>query len=155
MRTGVLSVAPLAVVSGCRSSDETHEARWSYSGDTGPEHWSQLSPDYAAASSGHAQSPIDISNVAVTETHDLEFHYKPTHVVMVNNGHTIEVEYEGGSSMRFDGSLTTPPCPEGVRWLVMQEPIPLDHQQIDRFRSLYHGNNRHIQPLYGRTVVSE
>jgi hypothetical protein len=62
MKTGVLSIALLAVVAGCQSGDETHDVHWSYSGDAGPEHWGELSPDYAAASSGHAQSPIDISN---------------------------------------------------------------------------------------------
>jgi carbonic anhydrase len=45
----------------------------------------------------------------------------------------------------YTGSLTTPPCTEGVNWYVMEYPISLSKAQIDKFRSLYHGNNRPIQ----------
>jgi carbonic anhydrase len=53
---------------------------------------------------------------------------------------------------RFDGSLTTPPCSEGVKWLVFREPISLSAQQIAAFRSVIDGNNRPTQPLQGRPV---
>ena len=44
------------------------------------------------------------------------------------------------------GSLTTPPCTEGVEWYILDTPITMSISQIDRFRSLYHGNNRPVQP---------
>jgi len=55
---------------------------------------------------------------------------------------------------RFSGSLTTPPCSEGVRWLVMKESVSLSLQQLDRIKSLLGTtNNRPTQPLNGRMVV--
>lgn len=55
---------------------------------------------------------------------------------------------------RFSGSLTTPPCSEGVRWLVMKTPITASKAQIDAFeRAMRHHNNRPIQPLNGRVIV--
>jgi carbonic anhydrase len=57
---------------------------------------------------------------------------------------------------RYDGSLTTPPCSEGVKWLVMQSPIQLSAAQIWRFTSLIEGNNRPVQPLHHRvTAIDE
>lgn len=55
---------------------------------------------------------------------------------------------------RFSGSLTTPPCSEGVRWLVMKEPVQVSQAQIDAFKALmHHPNNRPVQPLNGRLVL--
>lgn len=53
---------------------------------------------------------------------------------------------------RYRGSLTTPPCSEGVRWQVLQQPITASIQQIRAFQHLYPFNARPIQPLHGRTV---
>jgi carbonic anhydrase len=53
---------------------------------------------------------------------------------------------------RYQGSLTTPPCTEGVEWLVLATPITLSAEQIAAFRALVHGNNRPIQPLNGREM---
>ena len=52
----------------------------------------------------------------------------------------------------FEGSLTTPPCSEGVRWFVLKQPVTLSQQQLDAFRKLYPRNARPTQPLNGRTV---
>lgn len=52
----------------------------------------------------------------------------------------------------YSGSLTTPPCSEGVEWMVMQNPIELSKAQIKQFKKLYNGNNRPIQKLDGRQV---
>ncbi|MFM4953848.1 carbonic anhydrase [Aeromonas dhakensis] len=55
---------------------------------------------------------------------------------------------------RFSGSLTTPPCSEGVRWLVMKQPVQVSQAQIDAFKAvMHHPNNRPVQPLYGRLVL--
>ncbi|HDX8594942.1 TPA: carbonic anhydrase [Aeromonas dhakensis] len=55
---------------------------------------------------------------------------------------------------RFSGSLTTPPCSEGVRWLVMKEPVQVSQAQIDAFKAvMLHPNNRPVQPLHGRLVL--
>lgn len=52
----------------------------------------------------------------------------------------------------FKGSLTTPPCSEGVSWMVLKQPVRLGAEQIKAFRRLYNANARPIQPLNGRVV---
>ena len=55
---------------------------------------------------------------------------------------------------RFDGSLTTPPCSEGVWWLVMKEPVKVSKQQIELFSQvMHHPNNRPVQPVNDRLVL--
>lgn len=55
---------------------------------------------------------------------------------------------------RFNGSLTTPPCSEGVRWLILKNPVTASKPQIDQFAAeMRHHNNRPVQPLYGRLVI--
>lgn len=55
---------------------------------------------------------------------------------------------------RFNGSLTTPPCSEGVRWLVMKNTITASKEQIEAFSNVLHEpNNRPLQPLNSRTVL--
>jgi carbonic anhydrase len=52
----------------------------------------------------------------------------------------------------YMGSLTTPPCTEGVLWMVMQKPITLSAQQLATFARLYAHNARPIQPDRGRII---
>ncbi|KHS97961.1 carbonic anhydrase [Pectobacterium polaris] len=55
---------------------------------------------------------------------------------------------------RFTGSLTTPPCSEGIRWLVLDHPVTASADQINQFRSvMHHANNRPTQPLNGRVII--
>ena len=61
---------------------------------------------------------------------------------------------QSGKYYRFSGSLTTPPCSEGVRWIVMKTPISASKEQIKAFEELMkHHNNRPVQPLNGRPVL--
>jgi carbonic anhydrase len=57
------------------------------------------------------------------------------------------------STYRYDGSLTTPPCSEGVKWIVFVQPMEVSTEQIDAFRKLYMENARPPQDLNGREVV--
>ncbi|MFX1682348.1 carbonic anhydrase family protein [Mitsuaria sp. CC2] len=52
----------------------------------------------------------------------------------------------------FSGSLTTPPCSEGVHWMVLKEPVTLSSRQIDAFRRLVGENARPVQPLNARVI---
>ena len=55
---------------------------------------------------------------------------------------------------RFSGSLTTPPCTEGVLWLVMKNPVPASQQQMEKFAgTIEQPNNRPIQPRNARAVL--
>ena len=53
----------------------------------------------------------------------------------------------------YEGSFTTPPCTEGVDWVVLTEPVRLSQGQIDTFRAILMGNNRPTQDLHGREVA--
>lgn len=52
----------------------------------------------------------------------------------------------------YMGSLTTPPCTEGVLWLVMKQPIQVSTEQIGIFSRLYRHNARPIQPVSSRLI---
>ena len=52
----------------------------------------------------------------------------------------------------YMGSLTTPPCSEGVLWMVMRTPVPVSPTQIDIFARLYPMNARPVQQASGRMI---
>ena len=52
----------------------------------------------------------------------------------------------------YMGSLTTPPCSEGVLWMVMQQPVAISQAQINIFAKLYPMNARPIQSAAGRLI---
>ncbi|NOQ76291.1 MAG: carbonic anhydrase [Methylococcaceae bacterium] len=55
---------------------------------------------------------------------------------------------------RFNGSLTTPPCSEGVRWLVMKDVVTISKEQINTFEAVLHEpNNRPLQSLNARSIL--
>ena len=71
---------------------------------------------------------------------------------------TIDVELlmpRNRSAYRYEGSLTTPPCSEGVKWIVLKEPVQMSEAQIKGFRSILWKNNRPVQPLNGRRLIVE
>ncbi len=56
------------------------------------------------------------------------------------------------SMFQYVGSLTTPPCTEGVNWFILEQPIEMSNEQINQFSSIFLQNNRPIQELNGRDV---
>jgi carbonic anhydrase len=50
------------------------------------------------------------------------------------------------------GSVTAPPCTEGVTWFVLKTPVEVSSGQISAFANLYPHDVRPIQPLNGRVV---
>jgi len=55
---------------------------------------------------------------------------------------------------RFNGSLTTPPCSEGVRWFVLKDPISASKAQIKRFsETMGRDTNRPIQNINARIIA--
>ena len=56
-------------------------------------------------------------------------------------------------TIRYNGSLTTPGCSEGVKWNLFTHPITMSQGQINQFLEAYSGNNRPVQKLNGRKVI--
>ncbi len=56
-------------------------------------------------------------------------------------------------TFQYQGSLTTPPCSEGVQWMVMRDAVTLSQTQIDALAAAYEGNARPLQPIGDRDVV--
>ncbi len=52
----------------------------------------------------------------------------------------------------YSGSLTTPPCTEGVRWIILQEPVEIAEEDVRRFVDIIGYNARPVQPREGREV---
>jgi len=52
----------------------------------------------------------------------------------------------------FDGSLTTPPCSEHVRWFVLKSPVQASAAQVQQFAARYPNDARPVQALNDRTV---
>lgn len=241
MKGTLLAVGMLLFSSAAFSSDG---AAWDYSGDTGPDQWAQLSPEYGACA-GSNQSPINLTGFIDAELEPIVFNYEAGSEEILNNGHTVQVNTLPGSTItvddiefelkqfhfhvpsenlihgesypmeghlvhadedgnlavvavmvtegqasdalekawaqmpeegetlalssdispldilpsardyyRFNGSLTTPPCTEGVRWLVMKQPISASKEQIDQFLQVMdHHNNRPVQAVNARPVL--
>lgn len=227
-------------------SQAAHQSHWSYTGNAGPEHWGELSPDYALCSSGKNQSPVNLTGMIEGDLPPLIVNYKKGGFEIVNNGHSIQIDYAPGSTItigdhsfelkqfhfhtpsentiegrsfpmeahlvhadgkgnlaviaimydtgkanielqkawrwipqkvgvkktlpeqidanalmsgdldyyRFNGSLTTPPCSEGVAWIVMKAPDTVSQEQVKTFAdTMRHDNNRPLQQINGRIVV--
>lgn len=76
---------------------------WSYEGADSPTRWGQLSKDFALCQSGSDQSPIDLDIISTGEPDPIEFNYGATPLEVVNNGHSIQVNYGEGSRVKIAG----------------------------------------------------
>lgn len=64
-----------------------------------------------------------------------------------------DVEPAAGGYYTYVGSLTTPPCTEGVRWYVLPTPATLSGDQLRDLAAHYRGNARPLQPLNDRSIL--
>jgi len=76
---------------------------WTYEGEEGPEHWGELDESFAVCGTGKGQSPIDVTTSEEQDLANISFHYQPSEVNILNNGHTVQVNYDAGSYMELDG----------------------------------------------------
>ncbi len=221
-----------------------HDVHWAYSGDTGPESWGRLKPEFQQCMVGKRQSPIDIRDGIPVQLDPIQFDYRPSNFRVIDNGHTVQVNVEPGNGItvmghRYElvqfhfhrpseeringrqyemvahlvhkdmdghlavvavlmeqgkanplvqqvwnnlpleknmeqgamsqidlsqlvpeqrqyytymGSLTTPPCTEGVLWMVMKQPAGASREQIGVFARLYPMNARPVQSQSGRLI---
>jgi carbonic anhydrase len=241
-----LAFAGLAMAAGgAFAAQHAGDAHWAYTGHTGPAEWGAMNPDFATCKLGKHQSPIDIRSAKTADLPAIAFNYHPVPLDVIDNGHTIQVNYAPGSwidvgGTRYDlvqfhfhkpseekidgnahamvahlvhkdaagklavvavlldggganptietiwknlpkekekdvvvpgasidatallpkdhgyytftGSLTTPPCSEDVRWLVLKEPLRIENAEIAQFGKIYPMNARPTQPANGRPI---
>jgi carbonic anhydrase len=240
-----LSVGAIVFLLGptAYGSDEVH---WGYSGKGEPENWAKLDGQFMTCGSGKNQSPVNIVNAVEAVLAPIEFQYNDTQLQILNNGHTIQVNYGQGSHIaidgktfdllqfhfhspsenqidgsafpleahlvhrdaggnlavlavmlikgqpnplietlwrsmprepgkdetvtsdtinamallpadrsyfRYNGSLTTPPCSEGVRWMVLRTPVQVSAAQVELFLSTIQENARPVQPINARVIL--
>jgi carbonic anhydrase len=242
----------LLIVSACSpgkapATASSSPVHWTYEGEEGPAYWGELDPAYELCRTGKNQSPVDIASPGEQDLANIVFHYQASEVNILNNGHTVQVNYDAGSyieldglrydlvqfhyhapgeheidgklfpaelhlvhrnadgklavvglllqegsshaafdpfidnlpadesavqdtgvkinamdflpgiqtTFRYSGSLTTPPCSEGVSWLVMTTPVDLSSAQLSKLEGLFEGNNRPVQPLNDRLLVED
>jgi carbonic anhydrase len=79
------------------AAQEKHAHHWSYEGKEGPEHWGDLEPEYATCKTGQHQSPIDIRSAKKSDLPAVQFDYHAAPLRIINNGHTVQVNYAAGS----------------------------------------------------------
>ncbi|WP_448560681.1 carbonic anhydrase [Trichothermofontia sp.] len=72
---------------------------WGYTGELAPEHWGELSTEYQACQWGTHQSPIDLAGAIAADLPPIHLNYQATPLRIVNNGHTIQVNYRSGSTL--------------------------------------------------------
>ena len=76
---------------------------WTYGEHGGPAEWGALSPEFATCKIGKHQSPIDIRGAEPADLPPIKFDYKPSPLKVIDNGHTIQVNYAPGSSIDVGG----------------------------------------------------
>ncbi len=84
----------------CTHPEHVH---WSYEGESGPQHWGGISPEFALCGSGRSQSPIDVDYPAVPVANLVSVEYEETPLVIVNNGHTLQVNVSGENQAKLGG----------------------------------------------------
>ena len=92
-----------AVVQAQHAQHGAHE--WDYDGaTTGPEAWGGIKSDYSSCKLGQAQSPIDIRATSKEKLPAIAFDYKASPLKLIDNGHTVQVNYAAGSGITVAGS---------------------------------------------------
>ena len=101
----VFSTIICILLFGPASAGQEHHAEhhWDYGDAHGPSHWGDLKPEFAICKTGRRQSPIDIRNPQKANLPPIHFEYKPTPLQIIDNGHTIMVNYAPGSFMDVGG----------------------------------------------------
>ncbi|ALF53386.1 carbonate dehydratase [Nostoc piscinale CENA21] len=94
-------------VSSCVTSSAAAATNWGYIGKQGPEYWGKLSPDFQLCYTGTRQTPINLQFDSVKSLDKnnqdlLIVKYQPAPLSLVNNGKTIQINYQPGSYIESD-----------------------------------------------------
>lgn len=121
------------------------------------------------------QKPMEIHFVHISSSHravvialfaeegEENEYFKPIIKYLPKNKNDFDIFYHKNLSpknlvpekkeyYKYTGSLTSPPCTEGVSWFLIKEPITLSGEQIDAINKVVGTNNRPIQPTNNRNI---
>jgi carbonic anhydrase len=101
-----LGLATIAIfAAGTQAAQTKHWAYEDHGDEVGPAKWGTL-PGNAACATGKQQTPIDLASgiVKPQDLPNLVFDYKPSNLSMTNNGHTVQMSYDAGSTLGRAGS---------------------------------------------------
>jgi hypothetical protein len=93
---GVVAICSICASLARATAEEAH---WTYSGAQGPDHWGELAPEAKVCTAGSEQSPIDLTGAVPADLPKIEVSYKPQPLRVINNGHTIQVNFQPGSEI--------------------------------------------------------
>ena len=97
-----LALCPVCAQPGFAAEGAPH---WSYEGATGPAKWGHLDAANKVCSIGSQQSPIDIEHATQARLPDFKLSWAKTADTIVNNGHTIQLNFADGSgTLKLDGT---------------------------------------------------
>jgi carbonic anhydrase len=99
-------IAAIGIASATVPCSAADAGRWTYAGATGPAKWGTLDKGFALCKLGTNQSPIDVPDADARkgDLASLLFNYKPAPLKIIDNGHTIQVNYAPGSFLIVGGS---------------------------------------------------
>lgn len=103
--SGLVTAGTIAQATGPVAQDAAaRSTEFSYSGDKGPGYWGELDPAWEDCEGNARQSPINIEqSTPDANLGPLALNLHETEINLINNGHTIEQEYEPGSTLMFEG----------------------------------------------------
>jgi carbonic anhydrase len=94
----------LVLVATSAAQEHHPEHAWDYGDSKGPTRWGELKPEFAPCKNGHRQSPIDVRNPQKADLPSIQFDYKSSPLHIVDNGHTVMINYGPGSSITVGGT---------------------------------------------------
>jgi carbonic anhydrase len=100
-RNFVKSLAGLALCPVCAPASMA--AEWAYSGEHGPDKWGDVDAASKVCSVGAQQSPLDIGETIKSQMPPLNIAWGKTADTIVNNGHTIQLNFAAGSHITLGG----------------------------------------------------
>lgn len=103
MKNGVRIFLVIAAMGMSAAAESEMDLHWTYSGPEGPEHWGELDSEFSDCSSGTNQSPVNLTGMIEGNLPPIEVLYKDGGNEILNNGHTIQVNYAPGSTISVSG----------------------------------------------------
>jgi carbonic anhydrase len=114
------------------------EAGWSYEGDTGPQNWGKLRPEWRVCTEGTRQSPIDLRDGIAVELAPVQFAYGRTGFRIRDTGNTLQVDVGEGMGITVRGVRYAlerftlhRPSQDRVGGMAHDMAIYLEHRSVD------------------------